>query len=146
MKSLSWVRLLATPWTAAYQAPPSMGFSRQEYWSGVCLVFYTLRRVNTRPNVSLSLDYKLQEIMDVFSFIHCIFHAQCLGHDKFSVIIPCLNEWAQNNCALTFRKVSFPLPPVQRWEVRFQRQQRTIHKPLSNCMQVYLVLGLPRWQ
>ena len=26
---------LATPWTAAYQAPPSMGFSRQEYWSGV---------------------------------------------------------------------------------------------------------------
>ena len=34
-KSLSHVRLLATPWTAAYQAPPSMGFSRQEYWSGV---------------------------------------------------------------------------------------------------------------
>ena len=33
-KSLSHVRLLATPWTAAYQAPPSMGFSRQEYWSG----------------------------------------------------------------------------------------------------------------
>ena len=35
VKSLSRVRLLATPWTAAYQAPPSMGFSRQEYWSGV---------------------------------------------------------------------------------------------------------------
>ena len=34
-KSLSHVRLLATPWTAAYQAPPSMGFSRQKYWSGV---------------------------------------------------------------------------------------------------------------
>ena len=30
-------RLLATPWTAAYQAPPPMGFSRQEYWSGVPL-------------------------------------------------------------------------------------------------------------
>ena len=29
--------LLVTPWTAAYQAPPSMGFSRQEYWSGVPL-------------------------------------------------------------------------------------------------------------
>ena len=29
------VRLFATPWTAAYQAAPSMGFSRQEYWSGV---------------------------------------------------------------------------------------------------------------
>ena len=37
MKSLSHVRLLETPWTAAHQAPPSMGFSRQEYWSGVPL-------------------------------------------------------------------------------------------------------------
>ena len=37
MKSLSRVRLLATPWTVAYQAPPSMGLSRQEYWSGVPL-------------------------------------------------------------------------------------------------------------
>jgi len=34
-KSLSRVQLFVTPWTAAYQAPPSMGFSRQEYWSGV---------------------------------------------------------------------------------------------------------------
>ena len=30
-------RVIVTPWTAAYQAPPSMGFSRQEYWSGVPL-------------------------------------------------------------------------------------------------------------
>ena len=37
VKSLSCIRLLATPWTAAYQAPPPMGFSRQEYWSGVPL-------------------------------------------------------------------------------------------------------------
>ena len=37
VKSLSRIGLLATPWTAAYQAPPSMGFSRQEYWSGVPL-------------------------------------------------------------------------------------------------------------
>ena len=37
VKSFSRVPLLATPWTAAYQAPPSMGFSRQEYWSGVPL-------------------------------------------------------------------------------------------------------------
>ena len=35
--ALSHVRLLATPWSAAYQAPPSMGFSKQEYWSGVPL-------------------------------------------------------------------------------------------------------------
>ena len=37
VKSLSRARLLASPWTAAHQAPPSMGFSRQEYWSGVPL-------------------------------------------------------------------------------------------------------------
>ena len=37
VKSLSRVWLLATPWTAAYQVPQSMGFSRQEYWSGVPL-------------------------------------------------------------------------------------------------------------
>ena len=35
VKSLSHVRLFATPWTVAHHAPPSMGFSRQEYWSGL---------------------------------------------------------------------------------------------------------------
>ena len=37
VKALSSVRLLATPWTAAYQAPLSMGFSRQEYWSATLM-------------------------------------------------------------------------------------------------------------
>ena len=37
VESLSRVRLLATPWTAAYQAPLPLGFSRQEYWSGLPL-------------------------------------------------------------------------------------------------------------
>ena len=37
VKSLNHVQLLVTPWTAAYQAPPFMGFSRQEYWSGLPL-------------------------------------------------------------------------------------------------------------
>ena len=47
-KSLSRVRLLATPWTAAHQTPPSMGFSRHEYWSGVPL---------PSPSVILSASY-----------------------------------------------------------------------------------------
>ena len=42
VKSLSRVWLFATPWTAAYQAPLSMGFSRQEYWSGVPLPYRDL--------------------------------------------------------------------------------------------------------
>ena len=45
VKLLSRVRLLATPWTVAYQAPPSMEFCRQEYWSGLPfsspIFFYT---------------------------------------------------------------------------------------------------------
>ena len=40
VKMLSPIWLLATPWTAAYQAPPSMGFSRQEYWSRLPFNFY----------------------------------------------------------------------------------------------------------
>ena len=60
VKSLSRVQLLATPWTAAQQAPPSMGFSRQEYWRGVPLpsLAFTLRKHNSKrhmyPNVHCS--------------------------------------------------------------------------------------------
>ena len=58
VKSLSRVCLLATPWTAAYQAPPSMGFSRQEYWSGAPL---------PSPRVSLiSTFLSLEEIHSLF--------------------------------------------------------------------------------
>ena len=49
-KSLSRVQLLATPWTTAYQAPPSMGFSRQEYWSGVPLL--SLKGCVLAPGIS----------------------------------------------------------------------------------------------
>ena len=51
LSSFSRVWLLATPWTAAHQAPPSMGFSRQEYWSGVPL-----------PSPRLSLCFMLTAI------------------------------------------------------------------------------------
>ena len=53
VKSLSHVWLFTTPWTAAYQAPPSMGFSRQEYWSGVPLPSpkYILHNWNTESMV-----------------------------------------------------------------------------------------------
>ena len=46
VKSLSRVRLLATPWTAAYQAPPSTGFSRPEYWSGVPLPSLSISNIH----------------------------------------------------------------------------------------------------
>ena len=56
VKSLSCVRLLATPWTAAYQAPPAMGFPRQEYWSVLPLPFLSHPlRYGHRPLFSLLL-------------------------------------------------------------------------------------------
>ena len=70
-KSLSCVRLLATPWTAAHQAPPSMRFSRQEYWSGVPLL---------SPEYANILSLKLPQF-------------SCLGRHCFkkdSQCFPCL--------------------------------------------------------
>ena len=64
VKSLSHVRLLATPWTAAYQAPPSMGFSRQEYWSGVPL---------PSPNVCYMLGKKENESRSRPFWVECKF-------------------------------------------------------------------------
>ena len=55
MKSLSRVRLFATPWTAAYQAPPSMGFSRQEYWSGVPLPSVSIDDLICKAEIQLSV-------------------------------------------------------------------------------------------
>ena len=56
VKSLSRARPSATPWTAAYQAPPSMGFSRQEHWSGVPSPSTTPRTVtaNTKHSIDTS--------------------------------------------------------------------------------------------
>ena len=53
VKLLNRVRLLATPWTVAYQAPPSMGFSWQEYWSGVPLL--SPRGEHQTPYIEFSL-------------------------------------------------------------------------------------------
>ena len=61
VKSLSHVQLLVTPWTAAHQASPSMGFSRQEYWSGLPL-----------PSLFLGL-YGI--IYEIFEYV-CLFPQQ----------------------------------------------------------------------
>ena len=62
VKSLSRVRLLATPWTAAYQAPSSMGFSSQECWSGVPLPSPELLLVGFKNVSFLTYGYKFQII------------------------------------------------------------------------------------
>ena len=57
VQSLSRVRLLATPWTAAYQAPLSMGFSRQEYWSGVPLIKLSFNKLKNDYSVFIFIDW-----------------------------------------------------------------------------------------
>ena len=64
VKSLSRVQLLATSWTAAYQAPPSMGFFRQEYWSGVPL--------------HEGVKYSLHDKCSISSKLPSIFQYSCL--------------------------------------------------------------------
>ena len=73
VKSLSRVRLLATPWTAAHQAPPSMGFSRQEYRSGVPLPAATAQqRVSVLHMASPRQDPnpELQFLLNVYHSHH----------------------------------------------------------------------------
>ena len=59
VKSLSRVQLFTTPWTAAYQVPPSMGFSRQEYWSGLPLPSPNLKveRVINRTHIYMCITH-----------------------------------------------------------------------------------------
>ena len=60
VKPLSRVRLLEIPWTAAYQALPSMGFSRQEYWSEVSLTYpHYLTTILIIRSVSLISLFKI---------------------------------------------------------------------------------------
>ena len=64
VKSLSCAQLLVTPWTAAYQAPPSMGFSRQECWSGV-------------PLPSPCIHIKIHKYPYVYIFFKLYIHITC---------------------------------------------------------------------
>ena len=59
VKSLCHIRLFATLWTAAYQAPPSMGSSRQEYWSGVLNCLLQVKNVKSR-RTGISMFFLLQ--------------------------------------------------------------------------------------
>ena len=64
VKSLSRVRLFATPWTVAHQTPPSMGFSRQEYWSGChCFLMTNLDSILKSRDVTLSTKVHLVKAM-----------------------------------------------------------------------------------
>ena len=75
VKSLSRVRLLVTPWTAAYQAPLSIGFSRQEYWSGVPLL---------SPGVNYCCMAKWLSYTYTYILFYVLFHYDLLQDIEYS--------------------------------------------------------------
>ena len=83
VKSLSRVRLFATPWTAAYQAPPSMGFSRQEYWSGVPLPSPKLPISGTKQQSSSADHAGSRRIRDYYKDLYSFPNWQPRKMEKF---------------------------------------------------------------
>ena len=95
VKSLSLVLFLTTPWTAAHQAPPSMGFSRQEYWSGVplpsphktlrcsqLLVSLLIQSKSERAQSAQCIAIKKNNNVHVSAFSYCYSLAHCLPDDR----------------------------------------------------------------
>ena len=80
VKSLSRVRLFKTPWTAAHQAPLSMGFSRQEYWSGVTLPSPGL--------ISMIKWHSFQAFVPSVGF--SVFSSRTWGHSFLGLTVPVL--------------------------------------------------------
>ena len=119
VKSLSRVRLLATPWTAAYQAPLSMGFSRQEYWSGVPLPSYsetilrhTERQTTTRKN---NLKRQCHREEQIWSHHGCFFYFNLcillLLVQVKNVASICKEIWKTQQWPLNWkRSVFIPIP------------------------------------
>ena len=115
VKSHSRVRLLAAPWTAAYQAPLSMGFSRQKYWSGVPLPspMLILGPVNETPptcETSFSLSgYCLNSENAIEPEEHGASRWKgpgslngCMKHRTPSYLLPtCIGLWQKGEIALT---------------------------------------------
>ena len=102
MKSLSHVRLLAIPWTAAHQAPASMGFSRQEYWSGVALPSHT----QSCPNLCDPMDWHSRFLCPRDSpgkntGVGCHFLLQCMKvKSESEVTHPCPTLSDPMDCSL----------------------------------------------
>ena len=105
-KSLSHVWPSATPWTAAHQAPPSMGVSRQEYWSGLPLPsplrYYQLLKPTDIPHSSLVISGPLlwtstEKKTDIFTWQRKILYPSVLGGEaiwKTILFIWQLSYWA----------------------------------------------------
>ena len=125
VKSLSCVRLLATPWTAAHQAPPSMGLSRQEYWSGV-------------PLPSPIIPHRIYQILSCPSS-----HFESHNHLK-ELLFHLRNEEteAQVSADSSPLPYCFPLPATVLFSLAFPRRLLFSSKYSKNQILKYLLHSL----
>ena len=114
VKSLSSVQLLTTPWTAAYQAPLSMGFSRQEFWSGV-----PLPSAQSCPTPYDPMDYSLPgssvhgDSLGKNTGVGC--HALLQGNLPIQASNPDLPHCSMILHCLSHREAPSTLPPLLLW-------------------------------
>ena len=132
VKSLSCVRLLATPWTAAYQDPPSMGFSRQEYWSGVPLPSLSSLTTPSLNSSALSVLHKF--IVSLSKGIR----APCSGHLLGSSFLSrCLCTWKNSIKCICFYPASLS------WKfVNFQSSQEVKENSFLSLYHLALISTL----
>ena len=86
VKALSRVRPSATPWTAAHQAPRSMGFSRQEYWSGV-----PLSRGSSPDNWSASCSTKVSKLLQESRLLEKVSKVSFCNNCTFNEALSCMS-------------------------------------------------------
>ena len=116
VKSESYVRPLGTPWTAAYQAPLSMGFSRQEYWSGVPLQppskgpMHTLSVPPTQQQ-AIGNPHLCQTLLDTHGQVWISLLPHQIIHPKMFLFIPvfvfCLQCFIQIQYSLSFQQACY---------------------------------------
>ena len=87
VKSLSCARLLVTLWTAAYQSPLTMGFSRQEYWSGLPLQSVQIGRLNI--NKAKTIGWNISQWFDRLKYLLCF---PCLFYPFWVILIISTSE------------------------------------------------------
>ena len=79
VKSLSRVRLFATPWTVAHQAPLSMGFSRQEYWSGLPFPLHIFTLIPLSDYWSFLIIFKIKW----YKYFTFVLFLSCFGYSRY---------------------------------------------------------------
>ena len=114
VKSLSHVRLLATPWTAAHQAPPSMGFSRQEYWSGLPLPPPYWRCIATNL---FTICFFFVNLLSFWIYLLIFSHQIVFSNTKYLCLI-CMNSLVLF-MNLSASCTSYTMAPVFLWSFSF---------------------------